>query len=281
MSTGTAGLDRLLRVRDGHPSLEPTWEVAKVLTHEPYAERYRRLRLHAPHIARQARPGQFVMVNVNDGDSVDVLLPRPMAVHAWDAGLGTIDLVYNVVGRGTALLSEVSAGDERLLTGPLGRGFAVPLDSRRVLVVGRGVGICSVVSVADDAKQRHLEVSALISTRASTAPGLDDLAELGVPVTTVSDTDGSSDTSAVALMLHARYDADPPDYIAVCGSNRLIRLAARLGRDWAATVEASVEAHMACGLGYCHGCAAPVAQEPTSEGPLVCVDGPVFAIDPS
>jgi dihydroorotate dehydrogenase electron transfer subunit len=37
----------------------------------------------------------------------------------------------------------------------------------------------------------------------------------------------------------------------------------------------SLEAHMACGLGYCHGCSsgAPGLAE---EAPLVCRDGPVF-----
>ena len=53
------------------------------------------------------------------------------------------------------------------------------------------------------------------------------------------------------------------------------RLAAELGAEWGVPVRVSLEARMACGLGYCHGCAAPVATDPTVEGPLVCVDGPV------
>jgi len=62
----------------------------------------------------------------------------------------------------------------------------------------------------------------------------------------------------------------------VCGAGVLARLAAELGAFWGVPVQASLEAHMACGLGYCHGCAAPVRTDASVEGPLVCADGPVF-----
>jgi dihydroorotate dehydrogenase electron transfer subunit len=94
----------------------------------------------------------------------------------------------------------------------------------------------------------------------------------------VSDLNGSSEVGLVERQLMERFDGEPPGYIAVCGSNRLIALASRLRARWGSIVEASLEAHMACGLGYCHGCAAPLASDPSREGPLVCVDGPVFSV---
>ncbi|MBO0872611.1 MAG: dihydroorotate oxidase electron transfer subunit, partial [Pseudonocardia sp.] len=59
------------------------------------------------------------------------------------------------------------------------------------------------------------------------------------------------------------------------GSERLARLAAELGGRWRASVQVCLEAHMACGLGYCHGCATSTGGGPPR---LVCRDGPVFRL---
>ena len=101
-------------------------------------------------------------------------------------------------------------------------------------------------------------------------------AELGARVIAVTDDDGSSAIPALGERLRAEFRAAPPAVILVCGAGVLARLAAELGAEWGVPVQVSLEAHMACGLGYCHGCAAPVATDPETEGPLVCVDGPVF-----
>lgn len=280
---GFAPLDGVISVRPLEAEgAAPTWDSAEVLFHRPYAGRYRRLRLLAPSIARSARAGQFVMVTVDaEDEDPTVLLPRPMAIHRRDIGAGMIDLIYNVVGRGTLAMSYIPPGTSRLVTGPLGRGFAVPGSVRRAFLIGRGVGICSVMGVAEDCAAADIEVTALLSARSEPVLGREDLAELGVSTTVVTDGDGSSDVEVLEHRLLTAFGDSPPDYIAVCGSNRLILLASRLARTWGAKVEASIEAHMACGLGYCHGCAAPLTADPSSEGPLVCVDGPVFAVSPA
>jgi dihydroorotate dehydrogenase electron transfer subunit len=79
-------------------------------------------------------------------------------------------------------------------------------------------------------------------------------------------------------MLRSRFDAVPPSAIMVCGSNRLTAMATKLAQAWEADLQVSLEENMACGIGYCHGCAAPMRSQPDREGPLVCVDGPVFRV---
>lgn len=268
----------LLSVRSPQPPVAPpTWDEAEVVATSTTAAGHRRMRLHSPGIARSAAAGQFVMIAV-DSRSDEILLPRPMAIHRRYRAAGDFDIVYDVVGRGTAAMTGFQRGDRVMVTGPLGRGFSIPERAHSALILGRGVGICSVMGVAEDARESGRACYGVLSARTDTPIGIDDFLDLGVRFSTVSDSSGSSEVGLLERRLHADLDAAPPDYIAVCGSNRLIALASRLGARWGSTVEASLEAHMACGIGYCHGCAAPMPADPSREGPLVCVDGPVFAV---
>jgi dihydroorotate dehydrogenase electron transfer subunit len=296
-----AALDGLLSVRppSAVPRPQPVWDDAEVLVHEPVGERYRRLVLASDTIARTAQAGQFLMITVppNGGDTI--LLPRPMAIHrrrpATPAGpattdrpaspdtAGTIELIYGVVGRGTRALAMVTVGSRLQVTGPLGRGFDVAAGTRSALLIGRGVGICGVMGAAEDAAALGIRTTMVLSgQRPDQLLGRSDCAELGTRVIEATDDDGSSDLPTLKARLLADFDGStaertPPEVVMVCGAGVLARLAAELGAHWGVPVQASLEAHMACGLGYCHGCAAPVQTDPSVEGPLVCADGPVFA----
>lgn len=254
---------------------EPVSVSARVLRHETVSQTYRRLVLEAPAIAERAQSGQFVMVTVPGAERV--LLPRPMAIHRRRVDDGTIELIYGQVGRGTRILSQAEAGSSLLATGPLGRGYSIPDGPGPILLMGRGIGICAFMTVAEDARTRAIPAVAVLSARtAQRVIGESDAAELGVQAIAVHDANGSSEIAAVEQLLEGRFDTLPPRAIFVCGSSRLALLATRLGDRWGSMVQVSLEAHMACGLGYCHGCAAPMRSDPASEGPLVCVDGPVF-----
>jgi dihydroorotate dehydrogenase electron transfer subunit len=291
-----AALEGLLSVRprSAVPRPQPVWDDATVLLHEPAGERYRRLVLASSTIAHTAQPGQFVMITVPPHAGERILLPRPMAIHrrrfatvarpadrarpATKASPGTIELIYGVVGRGTRALAAVPVGATVQLTGPLGRGFEFTAGTRSALLIGRGVGICGVMGAAEDAAAAGIRGTMVLSGRSpEQLLGRADCAELGVDTILATDDDGSSDLSTLQGRLIAHFDErTPPDVIMVCGAGVLTRLAVELGAHWGVPVQASIEAHMACGLGYCHGCAAPVRTDPAVEGPLVCADGPVF-----
>lgn len=276
-STGTSGLEGVVRLRpdETSPRPEATWDESIVIAHDLIGDRYHRLVLHAPSITARARAGQFVMVTVPSSDPV--LLPRPMAIHRRHLDTGALEIIFNVVGRGTEALARSVAGDRILLTGPLGRGFEIPESATSVLVIGRGIGVCAVMGTVEDAAVGAIATTAVLSaaTRDSVI-GIGDCVELGADAIVVSDDDGSSAIPELEAALTAAFDTAPPSVVMVCGSSRLTRLAVALGRRWDAPVQVSLEAHMACGLGYCHGCAAPVATAPDEEGPLVCLHGPVF-----
>lgn len=260
--------------------VQPVWDEARVVENVHTSDRYWRLRLAAPDVADRTRPGQFVMLTVARPDENGPVLPRPMAVYdAYHAEPGgTIDVVYGVVGYGTHRLAGFRPGERLLTVGPLGRGFHLPAGARRLLLLGRGIGTCSLTLLAARAVAAGLEVTAVASGRhAGAVVGADLYRRCGVRTFAVHDGDGSSDVRALDGRLTRYLGGRPPDLIATCGSRRLHRLASELGGRWGAEVQVALEAHMACGLGYCHGCSTG-ARTATAEAPLVCRDGPVFRL---
>ncbi|QAY58563.1 dihydroorotate oxidase electron transfer subunit [Microbacterium protaetiae] len=254
------------------PQPDPVADIARVVRHEPLGAGNHRLVLHSARIAATALPGQFVMVTIPG-----FVLPRPMAIHRRRPHDGTIELIYKVAGAGTESLA-LSAATSLELVGPLGRPFQLSSAQKNVLLLGRGIGVCAFMTVAEDIAARGGQATAVLSARSSAGLiGIDDAVELGVTAFTVTDEAASSDTASVGRTVIDHFGADGPDGIMVCGSQRLARLAVELGRRWSAPVQVSLEAHMACGLGYCHGCALPCDGD--SEGLLVCADGPVFALE--
>jgi dihydroorotate dehydrogenase electron transfer subunit len=102
-----------------------------------------RLRLGDTGLARTIRPGQFVMVRTAATGATDPLLGRPLAlydvVHDSDGTPIALDIVYLVVGRGTAALAQKRPGDSLWVWGPLGNGFGPP-PAGPVLFVAGGIG---------------------------------------------------------------------------------------------------------------------------------------------
>ena len=256
----------------------PTWLDAEVVDNEHVSDRYWRIRLAAPTIAGAVQPGQFVMLSIPSATTTMPVLPRPMAVFDCDTSTGTVEVLYGVVGAGTRRLSEVAVGRPMTTVGPLGIPFQVPASATSLLLLGRGIGTCSLTLLARRAAARGTGITAVASGRSEQAVvGSVFYRSLGIPLLEVLDDSGTSDVRRVRSDLLAKLDDHPPDVIATCGSERLAVLARGLGRRWNADMQMSVEAHMACGIGYCHGCATGERGAGT-ESPLVCTEGPMFRL---
>lgn len=264
-----------LNVLEGDPP-PPVSERAPVLANRALSDRYRSLRLQSATIAQRARAGQFVMVAPDTRPGT--VLPRPMAIYTRDVERGVVEIVYGVVGDGTRSLAAVAEAEHVVVTGPLGHGFTIARETRHVLLLGRGVGTCAMTTVAQDLTGTPVRVSAVLSARDRTSVlGEDVLRGCGAELHLVTDAEDTSPVSALRERLHRAFDGCPPQQVLTSGSERLTRLAAQLAERWHASAQVSIEAHMACGLGYCHGCAAGDG-DGTQEAPLVCRDGPVFGV---
>lgn len=260
-------------------STTPVQVDAEIVESGRVSERHGRLVLAARDIADQAAPGQFAMLSVGGPKGAGAILPRPMALYDWDAARGLVEFVYSVHGFGTRVLDSRRPGDALTLLGPLGTAFSLVPPTHHILVVGRGIGTCSLTALAKRAKHQNVDVSAIVSARTrALLIGTRFFGQHGATTYTVADEDGTSDVDNVEKVVREMYLEKSVDQIFVCGSNRLSRLAGRIGTEFGIPAQVSVEAHMACGIGYCHGCVYPTEH---GEEYLVCTDGPVFSLGDS
>ncbi|MFV2066593.1 MAG: dihydroorotate dehydrogenase electron transfer subunit [Pirellulales bacterium] len=254
-----------------------------------------RMRIACPAIARQAVPGQFVMLRF-DGRT-DPLVGRPMAIYETvDDRQGepwAIDVVYQVIGKMTSLMATCPVGGGIDLWGPLGNGFLPRPVSHLVMVAG-GIGLTPFLALAHEA----LGVRRYGSPARTAAPAervtlcygvrsrdlLIDLTafqQAGVDVRLASD-DGSVGhhglvTDLLDVVLH---EDSTVERIVCCGPERMMAGAARLAQDASVPCDVSLETPMACGIGICFSCVARIRQSDGSwDYKRTCVEGPVFAAE--
>jgi dihydroorotate dehydrogenase electron transfer subunit len=223
-------------------------------------------------------PGQFVMLSPGargGAERDDPLLPRPMAVYRERRASGgaEIDVLYKVSGRGTALLADARPGDRVRVVGPLGRGFPLPPDGARALLVGGGTGIASLYELAARLSRRGPVAVLYGARRAADLMGAADFEALPVELRLATE-DGSRGTRGlVTVLLEAALGEGAPARVYACGPTPMMRRAAELARARGSACWVSLENPMACGFGVCLGCAAPRAGGGFA---LVCRDGPMF-----
>lgn len=264
---------------------------ARVLAHEALNSDHRLLTLEAPSIARAARPGQFVMLQVAPGR--DPLLRRPMSVaRVPDRARRRIEVVYKIIGEGTRALATRRPGETIATLGPLGNGFTLPAavprrgagkpgaDARApIVMVSGGIGIAIFPFLADELHRRGARATLLYGARGAhdlvyTAP----LRARGVSIRYATE-DGSRGTRGyVTRLLEPLLAADPKPRLFVCGPTPMLRAVSDLAAAAGAPCQLALESQMPCGVGVCLGCV--VACPGDAHGPVfrrVCTEGPVFA----
>jgi dihydroorotate dehydrogenase electron transfer subunit len=222
--------------------------------------------------------GQFAMLSpgaLTEAVRSDPLLPRPMAVyraHPHD-GWADVEILFKVMGRGTALLAETLPGQRVGFVGPLGRCFPEPEAGERAVLVAGGTGIASVYELAARLK-RKTRVSVLLGARTrDELMGREDFAALGVEFAIATE-DGSEGTRGlVTSLLETALAPGEAARVYACGPTAMMRRAAEIAAAGGRVCIASLENAMACGFGACLGCAVPLR---TGDFALVCTDGPAF-----
>lgn len=241
---------------------------ARVTAHRCLADDVKELVVHAPEIAREAEPGQFIHLKAAEGEP---LLRRPISISSVDVKAGMVSLIYRVLGRGTNALAKAAASDKVNCLGPLGRGFA--LDCKRPLLVGGGMGIAPLIFLAGRFAPQSVDV--LIGGRNRTEmfwlPMFAGLAK-GVHVTT---DDGSMGTKGFTVdLLPELLKQTEYDRVFVCGPERMMEAVAAFAEARRIPCQVSLEKRMACGVGACLSCTCE--SKDGGKRKKVCTDGPVF-----
>jgi len=249
----------------------------RILSNKKLKSNYWSLEFESGILAKNSRPGQFVEIKVNDG--LDPLLRRPISIHSVSGA--KIRVIYEVVGKGTQILSGRNPGDLLDILGPLGNGFeyspiANKSAKRKIFLVAGGMGVAPLVFLAEKIKLDRPLV--LIGARSKEQIlCAREFKELGCEVTTATD-DGSLGfkgrvTELLSELLIKNQQISKAGNIYACGPQPMLKAVAQIACKNNIASQLSLERHMACGFGACLGCVVS-----TKDGyKRVCKDGPVFS----
>jgi dihydroorotate dehydrogenase electron transfer subunit len=262
----------------GHsPSQCPVEEtVCPVVAHEWVNDEYKHLVVRASPKALAATPGQFFHLLCPSPDEGELWFRRPQSIYRVARSSGRMEFLYKVVGRGTRGLASLAPGDSLNMLGPLGVGFTLKPGWKNVVVLGRGVGLATMAPISQLAGERGVRVTAILSARSEELALAADLFESVGTVIKVLDTDGTSAVENVEAILRRLIAEKKADAFFTCGSNRLMQLMKRLGKEHGIPGQMAMEQIMACGLGPCYICVRTFEVGGKLEMRRVCVEGPVF-----
>lgn len=240
------------------------------------------LSLAAPDLANATRPGQYVMAIPPGGETAAT------ALAIYEAHGKLASLLFFVTGSRTRELAELRAGDRLDVVGPLGNGFDLSQRNDDAAIVAGGVGIASVLLLAEALLRGGARVRLFYGAR--TAALLVDaqrFADIGCELVLTTD-DGSRGERGFVTDVLSR--APVAKAIYACGPSPMLRAVGRIACEQNVPAQLSLEETFGCGVGGCWGCVVPLvatsAQAPSfppaSEGgsdvvyARVCKEGPVF-----
>ncbi len=256
----------------------PANRVVPLVAREVLGEAYFLLTYGHPEVAREARPGQFVMIKA--GTSAEPPLRRPFSILSADAARGTFTLFVKAVGPGSRLLCAMAEGDLAQCLGPLGRPFTAPPAGVEALLVAGGYGVAPLRFLGDELRAGDGRATLFYGGRtAADLVLLDRLGGAGVTVVPATEDGSLGERGRVTVPLEAHLDAARgPVRLYACGPDAMMRAVARIADARALDAEVSLESWMGCGVGTCLGCVVR-AQSPAEERwkyRCACTEGPVF-----
>lgn len=208
-------------------------------------------------------PGQFVNISIPG-----TFLRRPISVSKYFTREKGLHLLYNVVGEGTCLLSQMKPGSELDLLVGLGNGFSIPDEMKRPLLLGGGIGAAPLLQLAYELMANGKKPQVVIGyNTAKESWGMEkELRDMGI-VAYIATIDGSAGTKGFVTDVITEKNLTF-DYFYACGPLPMLRALSDLEQQG----ELSLECRMGCGFGACMCC----ALETKNGVKRICKDGPVF-----
>jgi len=265
--------------------------LSKILFNTEVSPTYYKMGVDCPEIAGRATPGQFIMVRVSN--QLDPFLRRPFVIHRIQSanrkGESTgsdsqIEILYKVVGKGTEIMSEMKEYDEIDLLGPVGNGYRIDTNIRTAVLVGGGIGVAPLLSLAERIISQCSRLKSLLlllgGKRMDDVLCVKEFEKLGVEVRVATE-DGSLGHRGVVVdllldYLESRdYSPDSSTHCFACGPDTMLKEVSKIIAEKGISCQISLEARMACAVGACLGCVVRTK----AKGDVykkVCKDGPVF-----
>ena len=232
-----------------------------------------RMDIEAPLVANKAKPGQFIILRVDEeGERI------PLTVAGVDKDEGSVTIIFQIVGATTELLNRKNEGEYiRDFVGPLG----VPTHTegiKKVCIVGGGVGCAIALPVAREFHEKGAEVTSIIGFRSKDLLILEEEFRACSDRLTVMTDDGSyARRGNVTVPLKEMLEAGERfDMIITIGPLVMMKFVTLTAKPYGVPVTVSMNPIMIDGTGMCGGCRLTLIRDGQRVTKFACVDGPDF-----
>lgn len=228
-----------------------------------------RFDIDAPKIAKKLKPGQFVIIRVNEtGERI------PLTVADKDTFAGIITIIFQVVGKTTALMRSLNEGDVLLdVVGPLGKPAEVD-NIGTVLMVGGGTGVAILHHVAKAFHEAGNYVIGIMGAKEKDMLILENEMTAICDELVVTTDDGSYGERGFVTQPLEKYLSERHDIklVYTIGPIIMMKNVVKLTKKFNVPTLVSLNPIMIDGTGMCGGCRVKV----NNETKFCCVDGPDF-----
>jgi ferredoxin--NADP+ reductase len=242
----------------------------KIVAKEQLSQDVFTAEIEAPLIAQARKPGQFVIISINNEYSERI----PLTIADADPQNGTIRLIWQRVGKTTAELADLRQGDEIAnVSGPLGTPTHVE-DFGTVVCVGGGIGNAPLLPIARALKGAGNKVISILGARTKELLILEDeFAKISDELIVTTD-DGSYGRKALVTepLKEVCQREQKPNQVFAIGPAIMMKFCCEVTKQFGVPTQVSLNTIMVDGTGMCGGCRVEVDGKPK----FVCVDGPEF-----
>ena len=231
------------------------------------------MEIYAPLVANKAKPGQFIILRVDDsGERI------PLTVAGTNKDEGTVKIIFQVVGATTEKLNHKEAGEYiQDFVGPL--GVATHTEGiKNVCIVGGGVGCAIAMPVAQEFHRLGAKVTSIIGFRNKDLLILEDeFKECSDKLVVMTDDGSYKRQGNVTLPLKEMLDAGEKfDLIITIGPLIMMKYVVLTAKPYNVPVTVSMNPIMIDGTGMCGGCRLTLIKDGKRVMKFACVDGPDF-----
>ena len=229
--------------------------------------------IEAPLVANKAKPGQFIILRVNEtGERI------PLTVAGVDTARGGVKIIFQIVGGTTEKLSHKEAGDYiQDFVGPL--GVATHLDGlKKVCIIGGGVGCAIAMPIAEALHNMGAVVTSIIGFRNKDLLILENEFKACSDTLRIMTDDGSyGERGNVTLPLKEMLESGEKfDMIITIGPLIMMKFVVATAKPFGIPVTVSMNPIMIDGTGMCGGCRLTLNVDGKKVTKFACVDGPDF-----
>lgn len=241
----------------------------KIVKKQPLNPTVTRMEIEAPLIAKKAKPGQFIILRVDEnGERI------PLTVAGYDREKGTVTIIFQIVGATTEKLNHLNEGEYlHDFVGPL--GVPTHVDGlKKVCVIGGGVGCAIALPIAEELHAMGAEVTSIIGFRNQDLVILEDEFKACSDHFTLMTDDGSygEKGNVTAPLKTLLENGERFDEVIAIGPLIMMKNVVNVTRPLNLHTMVSLNPIMIDGTGMCGGCRVTV----DGETKFACVDGPDF-----